>query len=150
MAAFWHRKLAAAFANACRFPGEVMTVRYEDLVERTEETLREVTEFIGIDFEAEMLKADGLKVPKYTKKQHELVGRPAERSRVDSWRRQLSSREIEIFEAEAGRMLEILGYGREYETPRPATEAEKLGFRLRYRLKRTRRKLRRYLGTEKK
>ena len=145
MAAFWHRKLACAFANECRFPGEAMTVRYEDLVERTEETLARVTEFLGIGFETQMLAGDGLKVPEYTRHQHALVGRPADPTRIASWRRQLSSREIEIFEAEAGEMLEILGYERLYENPRPVTKAEKLGFQLRYRLKRTRRKLRRQL-----
>ena len=56
----------------------------------------------------------------------ELVGAAPSATRAESWRKNLSAREIEIFELGAGALLDTLGYARDYPFPRVATRSEKI------------------------
>ena len=61
-------------------------------------------------YEPAMAAGAGEPAGRYHARQHRLVGQPPDRSRVDAWRESLTSRQIEIFEAEAGDFLTLLGY----------------------------------------
>jgi len=135
-ACHWMKKIAFGFAAEVKYPDEVMMIRYEDILEDPESAARKMCRFIGIDFEARMLKADGMVVPSYTRHQHELVGAQPTQSKADSWRTKLSAREIEIFEYETGRMLQFLGYPRLYEEPRRPSKPEYIRFYFHKRKKR--------------
>ena len=135
-ACHWMKKIALGFAAAIRYPDEVTTVRYEEILEDPEGTTRRLCDFLGLDFEVPMLAADGMVVPSYTRHQHELVGAGPERSQAESWRKKLSEREIEIFEYETGTMLEFLGYPRCFPDPRRPSKAEYIRFYLHKRKKR--------------
>jgi hypothetical protein len=58
----------------------------------------------------EMLSTTGLRLPKFTRYQHRLIGVPPRSDRTESWRKTLSRREIEIFESVVGDLLPMLGY----------------------------------------
>jgi hypothetical protein len=72
--------------------------------------MRRVANFLGVDFVPEMLSTTGLKLPTFTRYQHQLIGVPPRSDRTESWRKTLSQRDIEIFESVVGDLLPLLGY----------------------------------------
>lgn len=117
VAEYWLRRLAQGFAAESHFgPALCRRVRYEDLVLDNERYVRELCAFSGLDFEASMLSGRGFKVPKYTSKEHALVGKPADTQRINAWEKKLSARNIELFEYFTGDMLPYLNYELKYGT----------------------------------
>jgi hypothetical protein len=107
----WQERVGYGYiAAAALGPERVLHVRYEDVVERTESTMQRVANFLGVDFVSEMLSTTGLKLPRFTRYQHRLIGEPPRSDRTDGWRKALSRREIEIFESVVGDLLPLLGY----------------------------------------
>jgi len=143
-ACHWMKKISYGLAAQSLYPNEVIMVRYEDILKNPENEIRRLCDFIGIDYEDKMIEGDGFVVPEYTKKQHKLVGQKPDRSNVDSWKKKLSNREIEIFEYETGRMLSLLGYESVYKDPRRATKLEKIIFYLEKRNKRIRKEINKF------
>lgn len=88
----------------------VQRVRYEDVVTDPENTLRSICSHLEIEYQPEMAKGTGLKVPEYTARQHALVGKGLDARRVHAWRDRLTPRQIEIFERTTGDLLQCLGY----------------------------------------
>jgi hypothetical protein len=107
-----------------------LEVRYEDLVTDTEPTLRRICEFAEVEFEGGMLEyhersaerlreldhalpaADGKGAREAAHRQakHALTAAPPQRSKLEQWRSELTEAEVAAFEAEAGDLLEELGY----------------------------------------
>jgi len=108
---FWEQRIGYGFAVQ-RFLGEeqCLTVHYEHLVENPNSSMKTICDFLGLEFEDAMLETSGLKVPKFTTSQHNLVGQGLVNTRSDGWKTELSQREIEIFEKLTGDMLTYLGY----------------------------------------
>jgi len=109
-ARFWMRALAFGLALETAYPTRVLRVRYEDLVRAPEATLRRICTFAEVDFVPAMLQGGGFRLPATTAKQHALVGKPPDPSRIEAWRTTLPASEIEIFESQVGSLLELLGY----------------------------------------
>jgi len=93
---------------------KIVRVRFEDLVLDPETTLISICGFLGIDYQSQMVRGGGLKVPQYTLKQHSLIGKGPDQKEVKSWEKELSPRQIEIFESIAGELLLSLGYALKY------------------------------------
>ena len=91
-------------------PDTCVRVRYEDLITNPEAVLKDLTPFLGLEYEPEMVMGQGFGPPALTASQHALVGKPADPKRINAWEKKLSSREIEVFEASSGDMLAYLGY----------------------------------------
>jgi len=129
---FWAQRVAMGMALQNFLPEGCWTqVRYEDLVADSERELRRLCDFIGIRYDPAMQRGQGFAVPAFTQDQHALVGRAPDASRLDSWRKSLSAREIEMFEALVGPLLTYHGYRREFgPQPKLPTFAEKLGMTL--------------------
>ena len=105
-------------------------VRYEDLVTDTEPTLRRVCEFAELDFRPEMLdyheraadrlgeldralpaqEGKGAREAEHRQAKHALTSAPPQEAKVEAWRGEMSEDERREFEAEAGGLLEELGY----------------------------------------
>ncbi len=110
-AGFWIDRLAHGLAlETCALADRTIRVRYEDLLDRPEATLRRLCDFCGLEFTPQMLAGGRFDVPEVTRYQHALVGRPPDTSRATAWEAKLSAREVEIFEHTAGEMLALLGY----------------------------------------
>jgi len=133
MSNYWLKKLAYGFAYESKYPKDILSIRYEDLVSNTQITVTKITDFLGIKYEASMLNANGLIVPESTKHQHELVGQKADKSKIRSWEKTLSKREIEIFEYETKNMLNLLGYNTVFSNPKRARLHERIIFALEHR-----------------
>jgi hypothetical protein len=87
-------------ASAARIaPRALLTVRYEDLILRPEETLAAVCRFAGEDYAPEMLSYH-----------RDTTYEPPDASLTEQWRRKLSPREIGLVEGKLGTMLADAGY----------------------------------------
>lgn len=112
---FWIEKVSYGL-GAESFWGEerVRRVRYEDLVEDPEKTLKTLCRWLNIDYQSEMIKGSGFIPPEYTSEQHALVGRPLSVQRISAWEKELTPRQVEIFETITGDFLLYLGYVPKY------------------------------------
>ncbi len=144
-AEFWMARCAAGLAAELQLgPDRVLRVRYEDLLLSPEATLRGIASFAGLHYEPGMVQGTGQGPSRYNERQHRLVGQPPDQSRAHGWSRSLTPRQIEIFESEAGELLETLGYQPIYGVrARPARPAELLRMSLGSAVLRLRNNLRR-------
>jgi hypothetical protein len=106
----WIISVALGLALETRYPGRVLRITYEDLVRSPADVLQRACAFAELAYDPAMIRGGGLRVPTSTARQHALVGRPPDPSRIDAWRTQLSRRDIEVFESEVSSLLEQLGY----------------------------------------
>lgn len=141
----WLKKLAYGFVYEAKYPKDVLSIRYEDLLSDTETAVKKITDFIGIKYEENMLNANGLIVPEYTKHQHQLVGQKADKSRIEAWQKTLSNREIELFEYEAKNMLNLLGYKTFFSKPKGEKKHERIVFAIKHKYQKVINKWRKHL-----
>ncbi len=131
-ARWWARSVADALALESHLEGEVLRVRFEDLVGEPEAVLGRIAAHAGVAGDPAMLAADGFRPPPADRAQHRRVGRPPDASRADAWRTRLSAREVEIFDHVAGDLLSHLGYEPVFgAAARPPSRGERLRFALR-------------------
>jgi hypothetical protein len=105
----------------------IMRVQYEDLIHDPEPILKEICNFLSIDYQPQMMKGKGFIVPKFQAEEHALVGKDLNVARVNAWERELTSRQIEIFESIAGDLLQSLGYPLKFGSrAKKMTAAERL------------------------
>lgn len=107
-------------------PDRYREIKYEDLISRPDEILREITAFLELQFCPEMLDYHVGKTryePGLSAKKAWLPPTPGLRD----WRTQMAERDVELFEAIAGDFLFALGYERGFNTisPRSAVVAER-------------------------
>jgi hypothetical protein len=125
-AAYWAERVRLGRDAGRRLgPDRYLEVRYEDLVERTEATLRKLCAFIDLDFRPEMLAyrrevIERIPIGQRHRRGEGLSLRPPERG-VRDWRTQMPPRDVAVFEAVAGRELQAFGYER--TVPRPPVAA---------------------------
>jgi hypothetical protein len=140
----WKKRVLRGREQAARLP-HYMEVRYEDLVLNTEATLREVCDFVELDFDESMLRyyeraserlaekaRDLYRGPdrdpvsaEHRMKSHALAKEPPKAERVHRWREQMSDEDRAEFEREAGDLLADLGY--EVEGPVRALSGRSAG-----------------------
>jgi hypothetical protein len=92
-------------------------VRYEDLVRDTERTVRGICDFLGEEFEPQMLawedKVDRL-VPSREMAIHAKLRRKPDPADIERWRREMSTSELLVAEAFMGTELGRAGYERRF------------------------------------
>ena len=123
---WWDRRVGYGLAAEQLLAEEqIMRVQYEALLREPETTVREICRFTGLDFNVRMIGGGDFDVPKFSQKQHHLVGRPPDPSRATAWQKVLSKRQIEILEYFSAEMLTHLGYQPLYGlSARPPTKRE--------------------------
>lgn len=120
----WVRKVSHYLAAESVLGHErIKQVKYEELIRQPEHTLTDICRFAGIDFQDRMLRGTGFKVPAYTASQHSLLGKAPEVERIYAWEKDLTPRQVEIFESIGGNLLQSLGYSLRY-----GTAARKMNF----------------------
>lgn len=119
----WVRDVEAGRRCRAADPAGVLEVRYEDLVTRPEETLRQVTPFLGVAFEPGMLRyaerAEEEYGPYYDRIHARLTEAP-DPSRVDAWRSRLPRRDVRVVESVCRELMEEYGYELVTEARRPS------------------------------
>lgn len=112
---YWIENLAFGLAAEKKLgPDKILTVHFENLVLRTEETLNTICKFMDLPFEEKLLSGNGFVPPGYTLGQHGLIGQLPDKSSIDRWRKHLSGRQTRQFESIAGDLLHYSGYQRYY------------------------------------
>jgi hypothetical protein len=109
----WLRSVTAIQRNQRRFPGAVLTVRYEDLAREPEATLRAVCAFLGEEYAPEMLAMHGAP-------DHGSIGGNSSFSRfapgtistrsIGRFREVLSPTDLAFLQLVTGRRMRRLGY----------------------------------------
>lgn len=99
-------------------PDRVIRVHYEQLIANPDGELRRLYGAVGLEFDPAMSAAGGIRLPRYTRGQHQLVGDAPDPGRIAAWRDSLGTGAVRIIEAELGDTLALLGY--EPVTPQPA------------------------------
>ena len=129
-ARLWATRVDKGVAAGRVLPEDLyLEVRYEDLLEDTENQARALSRFLGFDFDPAMLEyakrpqAEVLeRATRYNPRVLEKIGR------TRSWSEQMPKSQVEVFEAVAGKTLSALGYERWFPHPGlPARVAAGLG-----------------------
>jgi len=134
---WWLNNLSFGLAAENRWSRpKVYRVSYEDILVEPEDALGEITNWLEIDFDERMTEGEEIHIPRYTRNQHELVGRSGQSDRVTAWQEELRARQIEVFEFFAGPMLSYLGYDLSSSgEPKPPSAYEDLFFEFKQVLK---------------
>ena len=136
----WRRRVEAGRRAGERLgPGRYLEVRYEDLVRDPESALKPVCDFIGLDFDAEMLwyfeKVESILGADYPLAHHQSVALPPT-SNLRDWRSQMPRGQVARFEALAGSTLREMGYETRFSriprTTRLRAHGQLAGVRTRY------------------
>ena len=102
----WNRYVQSAREFGAKHPDNYFELRYEDLLDSPQETMKSLCDFLGIEFSHSVIdfrKSSGAgKTPLLTK--------PLQKSNQGKWRKSMSRRDLEIFESLAGETLEKCGY----------------------------------------
>ncbi len=98
-----------------------LEVRYEDLVLDPERWLRRTCAFLGLEFEPAMLEYHR-DVESARLLDHPKLAEPPTPG-LRRWRQQMAPRDVELFEAVSGRVLDAYGYERVYPKPSAAARA---------------------------
>jgi hypothetical protein len=110
---WWARGIRVGLDAERRHPGQVLSVRYEDVVADPATAARALCEFLGLTFDPAMLeieKSDPAKIVKDQAGWFTGLAEGINASAVGKWRRELTPRQQRTFLAAAGPELAELGY----------------------------------------
>ncbi|HEV3471789.1 MAG TPA: sulfotransferase [Actinomycetota bacterium] len=118
-ARLWARRVKAGCDAGRALPkGLYLEVNYEDLVDDAEGEIKDICDFLELDFDPGMLdyteRARGSVLPRASMYNPNVVKPP---SKTRSWRETMRPGQVAAFEAVAGDVLSALGYERAYEQP---------------------------------
>lgn len=121
-ARLWARRVNRGISAGRALPGGLYhELRYERLVDHAEASARDLTTFLGIEFDPAMLepgrRAGGEVLARASMYNPHVTGKI---TRTRSWSEQMPKSQIEMFEAVAGDTLDALGYERRFPRPSPA------------------------------
>lgn len=127
-ASFWATRMAVGLAAERQYgPDRILTVKYEDLIAQPQYQEDAIFAFAGLRRVTGAQGApEGFRRPGYARSTHDLVGQPADPSRLDAWKKSLGRRQLEMFEAEVGSLLSYLGYQPVTTFPRSANLVERV------------------------
>lgn len=98
-----------------RWPERVLTIRYEDFLSNQESTLRQVCDFLGIEFLPQMLDVAGSQEAKQISQLSALWSSncyPPIAANIDKFKQQLTTAEINAIETVTGEYMDRYGYTR--------------------------------------
>lgn len=107
---WWAQQISLGFLAEQKVPDRIMRIKYEDLLYNSDQILKQVCNFLNLKYRSEMLSGVGFQKPSYTQKQHSLIGEKPKTANAEKWKKELSQRDIELFEYYSGNMIELLGY----------------------------------------
>ena len=125
----WQKRVRKARSKGAELD-HYLEIRYESLVREPEATLRQVCEFIDLEWDPAVLEyhrrseerlaeldrdipAWGKKLPRSAESRmalHTQTTKPLDPARIDRWREELSAEDVATFERVAGDLLAELGY----------------------------------------
>jgi hypothetical protein len=129
MGMMWRARVSAGREAGRRLaPDRYLEVRYERLVASPEAEVGAICRFLELEYEPEMLRffeRRDLPTRLRDNPRHQRLAEPLSAG-TRTWKRDMRGRDLELFEAVAGSLLEELGYGRGAPTPSLAGRARAL------------------------
>lgn len=107
---------------------EIISIKYEKIVNKDDFELSRISNYLKEKNTKVLLNTDGFCLPKYNSKTHEILGKGLNSDRINSWKKNLTEREIEICENLCGEVIECLEYEKTYKNPLMATPMEKIKY----------------------
>ena len=105
----------------------IKRIQYEALVRHPKDTLVDLCRWLDLEYSERMLDSHFYTVDSRAAVFNPLTKQVPQEDRAEAWRKSLSARQIEIFEAESKEMLTYLGYSMDFGPyARKATFPEKL------------------------
>ncbi len=120
----WLKDVRAGQDLKAVYPDDVLEIRYEDLVTNTEQTLRRVTDFLGLDYAAEMLtyyETGQAEYSDFNKKIQARLVQPPNPDRIHAWKKSLTPQQIALVEHICGETMQAFGYTPEPDLPPVST-----------------------------
>jgi hypothetical protein len=113
----WQRSIEAGIEARewCR-PDQYLEVRYEDLVADPVPELRRICDYLGIDYDDEMVNHQA-GAALINKAYHTRVAQPVDDKAVAKWRTVLTPEELALVEERVGHLLDEFGYARLSDLP---------------------------------
>ncbi len=130
----WRENVTSCLIKEKAFSDKVYTVRYEDLTTESERSLKNICEFLEIDFQKNMLESKGIKKPNFAKYTKDL-GKKANTKSHTKWKETLSKKEIAHFTAYNEKLLRKFNYDIKSYDKRELKGLEKLLTKILGRLK---------------
>jgi hypothetical protein len=112
-ARWWARGIRAGQAAERKYPEQVLTVRYEDVVGDPRTHTARISAHVGVSYDDDMLAIERTDPAKIVEGRQEWFGgvrAGINASAIGKWRREMSERDRRMFADIAGRELEALGY----------------------------------------
>jgi hypothetical protein len=109
-----------------RWPDDIVTVRYEDLITESARELRRVSEFVGIDYDDDMLKVENTDPSKLQADQAKWFSnlwQGINTSAMNKWKTKMTRGDQAVYLAAAGPELELHGYDLGGITPVEVSDA---------------------------
>lgn len=85
-------------------------IKYEDLIENDESTLKTLFKFIGEPWDSNVRKYYNIKKPSREEAQNPGVTKPIYKSAIGRWKNEFSTEDIELFKSKANKLMIKLGY----------------------------------------
>ncbi len=126
----WVRRVRQAREGGARLGKHLYyELHYEQLVQQPEQELQKLCHFLGEEYLPQMAHQDRL-ARQWIKPGgfHDPVRRPPNAGRVDRWRREMSPRDLRLFQRVAGDLLLELGYETTDPEPTPPSEAVRFAY----------------------
>jgi hypothetical protein len=125
-AQLWAERVKAGLREGRALGGErYLEINYEDLVEDAEGEIKDLCDFLELQFDPGMLdyteRARGAVLSRASMYNPNVTQPP--KPKVRSWEESMPHGLVEIFEAAAGDVLSELGYGRRFPSPSTAARA---------------------------
>lgn len=129
-AKWWRKHLNYALEAESFFDeSQILRIKYEDLITKTEIIINEICDFANLEYSKEMIQGGNFKKPGYTRHQHNLVGKSPDISRLYAWEKNLTQRDIELFEYFASDYLILFNYKLKFNSPSKANMYEIIKFK---------------------
>jgi hypothetical protein len=109
----WLRDTSAGLRLEETYPDDVFALRYEHFILNTEALLRQVCDFLGVEFEPAMLAYHTTGTAEYSgyyAQIHEKLNQAPDISRIEAWRKHLSPAQVAVVESVCAEKMRVLGY----------------------------------------
>lgn len=106
----WNKEVNLQLEFAKKYPNNVLTLLYEDLVTDMESELERICSFLEIPFDHKMLAYHEKKTDLESNKQNINTSKAPSKQITEKWKTQLSRSEIDIVTSTCGKTLQALGY----------------------------------------
>ncbi|MBK9458093.1 MAG: sulfotransferase [Sphingobacteriales bacterium] len=114
----WDKMQGEVYRLLQLYPTKILPIKYEDTVQQTETTIKQVCSFLGIEFTPEMLnpqqkvkvQLDQTDISEREKKKIGDLQKPINTNRLEAWKTRLNTTELQLIETLCADTGKLFGY----------------------------------------